>query len=81
MRTNWQVGDRVRAAGEEGTITEVLETRGQYRVKLDSGRGICIDEKLVLSPNAAPVAGAETPEPSQAVIVKDKAVRGPRSKK
>jgi hypothetical protein len=82
MRTNWGVGDRIRAAGEEGTITEVLSQRGAYRVKLDSGRGICTDEKLVLAPREGAVPAEETPEPedSREPVVVAKVIRGPRKR-
>jgi hypothetical protein len=66
-------GDRVRFGPETGTVTEHSERDRVVRVRLDSGRQITSDERLVLpaEPEAKAVAGPKA----------TKALRGPRATK
>ncbi len=67
MRTSFKNGDRCRVGRETGTILSANELMGSYTVRLDDGRTVNIDERILL-------AAKEPGIP----IVKDKAIRGPR---
>jgi hypothetical protein len=79
--SNFKVGDRVRLQGAVGTITELSEDRPVARIKLDDGRPVTCDLRLLLaahdeaahSTQRTAHSGDEEPEP----VVKDKMIRGP----
>jgi hypothetical protein len=53
MKTSYAVGDRCRVAGAEGTIKAVVPERNGYRVQMDDGRSVSVDEKHLQGPAPA----------------------------
>jgi hypothetical protein len=75
---NFCVGDRVRLQGAVGTITELPEDRPVARIKLDDGRGVTCDLKLLLAAHdGKQKAPSDEPEPAAPPVVQDKMIRGP----
>ena len=55
MKTSYNIGDRCKVGQEEGTVTAVVTHRNGYRVTLDDGRTLSVDEKQIGSAPAKPV--------------------------
>jgi hypothetical protein len=85
--SHWQKGDRVRLQGEVGTITEIVEDRRVARIKMDDGRGVCCDLRLLLAAHEeSPQPAARSPQPDEEEpkappVVQDKMIRGPVGKR
>ena len=47
MKTSYQVGDRCKIDIDEGVIIEIVAMREAYRVRLDNGRTLEVDERLL----------------------------------